>query len=49
MAKARGDARKRVGAANLEDVGQETDGLALPAAGPPEVDDPDPVGELRFE
>ena len=49
MPKARGDAGQRVIAANLEDVGQETDGVALPAAGPPEVDDPDPVGELRFE
>ena len=43
------DAGKRVIAANLQDVREETDGVPLPAADPPEVDDPDPVGELRFE
>ena len=48
VAKPGGDACERVIAANLEDVGQEANGVG----GRPrtrEVDDPDSVGELGFE
>ena len=48
MAKPRGHARERIGAANVDGVREEADGVVR-AARPREVDEPDAVRELVLE